>query len=32
MNFHGKECDVKNIITKKEGLKFIDEDYTDGQC
>ena len=32
MNFHGKECDVKNIMTKKEGLDFIDEDYIDGQC
>ena len=30
MNFHGKECDVKNIMTKKTQLSFIDVDYTDG--
>ena len=32
MDFHGKDCGVKNIMTKKTGLTFIDNDYIDGQC
>ena len=32
MDFHFKECDVKNIMTKKKGLTFIDDGYIDGQC